>query len=501
MVRKIQSATLQGIQAIGVVIEVDSSLGLPGFSMVGLPDAAVRESRERVVSALRAAGFQAMGRRITVNLAPADLRKEGCAFDLALAIGMLWATEQLEWSPTHPVLFLGELSLDGFLRSVRGALSVAVFAKQMGFGLVLPRENLAEVSVLDGLECWGVESLAECVAFLRGEVAAARGAVPGAFPCSFGPSMVPHTPDFASVHGMAGVRRALEIAAAGWHHFLLVGSPGSGKTLCAQCVPGILPPLTQDEALETTMIHSCAGLLPQGTGLMGKRPFRAPHHTATPAALMGGGRPIRPGEISLAHNGLLFLDEFPEFSRTGLEGLRQPLEGAKIAVARAAERVEWPARFLLGAAMNPCPCGFSLDPRRECRCSPQEVARYRQRLSGPMLDRIDLQVQVPVQAVDVLREANGEPSCIMAERVALAAARQRQRNAVLNGQLSNEAVRRCCQLDVADEVFLKKASEKLDLSTRGVFRVLKVARTIADLEGHIAIKGGHLAEALQYRLP
>lgn len=500
MVRKIECAALVGIQAVRVVIEVDSSLGLPGFSMVGLPDTAVRESRERVVSALRSAGFQAMGRRITVNLAPADLRKEGCGFDLALAIGMLWATDQLEWNPVRPMLFVGELSLDGILRPVRGAISIGAYAKEAGFILMVPHANLAEVSAIDGLECYGVENLGQCVAFLRGEAGADRGcaSTPKENTCTSSQASIP---DFASVQGMSGVRRALEIAAAGWHHFLLVGSPGSGKTLCAQCMPGILPPLTQEEALETTMIHSCAGLLAQGEGLLQKRPFRAPHHTASPVSLMGGGKPVKPGEISLAHNGLLFLDEFPEFSRAGLEGLRQPLESASISIARAAERIDWPARFLLGAAMNPCPCGFSADPKRECLCSPQDIARYRLRLSGPMLDRIDLQIRVPVQTMDYLQQGISESSAEMASRIRKAVQIQRSRNGMLNGRLPSSDLRKLCSLGSQEEAFLKKAGDKMNLSMRGAFRGLKVARTIADLEGKEKIKINHLAEALQYRLP
>lgn len=498
MVRKIWSASLVGIRAICVEIEVDSSLGLPGFSMVGLPDTAVREARERVVSAIRSSGFQAMGRRITVNLAPADLRKEGCAFDLALAVGMLCATDQLEWNVTQPHFFAGELSLDGSVRPIRGGLSIAQLAKERGAVLVVPRENLEEVAVLDGLQCIGVASLQECIAILKGDAAAVC--------CSPGKKDllevgVRKIRDFAEVQGMEVVKRALEIAAAGWHHFLLIGSPGAGKTFCAQCLPGILPPLTKDEALETTMIHSCAGLLGRREGLIAARPFRAPHHSASAISLMGGGNPIRPGEISLAHNGLLFLDEFPEFSRAALEGLRQPLENAEISIARAQARVDWPARFLLGAAMNPCPCGYAMDPKRECICGPYDLSRYRQRLSGPMLDRIDLQVRVPIQQVDFTLQGKAETSASIAARVAASAHLQRQRSGVLNGQLQGDQVRKHCELDPKSEAFLKGAMAKMDLSMRGVIRALKVARTIADLEGKRKIETNHLAEALQYRLP
>ena len=477
--------------------------------MVGLPDSAVRESRERVVSAMRSCGFQGMSRRITVNLAPADVRKEGSAFDLALAIGMLLATEQLECKDYTGMLFLGELSLDGGVQAIRGVLSMAVCARERKWRLVVPKANLAEALAVKGVEAIGVETLQECVALLANtdQIKFQCGAgVSGCDSCVVAP--VPSGSDFVNVQGMAVVRRSLEIAAAGWHHFLMVGSPGAGKTLCAQCVPGILAPMSSIEALESTMIHSCTGLLKSGSGLIKTRPFRAPHHTATPISLVGGGRIPKPGEVSLAHNGMLFLDEFPEFSRASLEGLRQPLEEGSITVTRAMESVVWPARFLLGAAMNPCPCGYSLDPSRECQCSPLDVQRYRQRVSGPMLDRIDLQIQVPNEGFDVFRHDRGESSAEIGQRVRLAVERQRFRfrkdsresDIAWNSRLSTSDVRRFCTMDAVSENLLKTASLKLKLSARGVFRVLKVARTIADLQGRKAIERSDVAEAVQYRL-
>jgi len=489
------------MHALPVVIEVDSSLGLPGFSMVGLPDSSVRESRERVVSAIRSSGFVAMNHRLTVNLAPADVRKEGSAFDLALAVGMLYATEQLDVIDADSVVILGELSLDGGVQPIRGALSMALGARALGKRLIVPKANLAEALEVDGLQVVGVNCLRECVELLS---MAGSGGVARVVDFS-SDIATPHLPNFSSVHGMQGVRRTLEIAAAGWHHFLMVGSPGAGKTLCAQCVPGILAPMTRDEAIETTMIHSCAGHLAQGSGLLRKRPFRTPHHSASSTSLVGGGRNARPGEVSLAHNGLLFLDEFPEFSRSSLEGLRQPLEDGRITVARVAETIEWPARFMLGAAMNPCPCGYHLDPQKQCQCTAYEIQRYRTRISGPMLDRIDLQIHVPPSGVDVLRSEGGESSEKIAARVIDACERQRFRSCTSsvikwNSRLSAQEIRRDCALNASDETFLLQAAQKMALSARGIFRVLKVARTIADLAGHERIGLGDLGEAIQYRL-
>jgi magnesium chelatase family protein len=503
MVRKVFSATVAGIHSVPVVIEVDSSLGLPGFSMVGLPDSAVRESRERVVSALRSSGFQPMSRRITVNLAPADIRKEGSAFDLALAVGLLLATEQFECNQASDVLMIGELSLDGNVQPIRGVLSMALCAHKLGKRLIVPLANAEEALAVDGLDVMGVNSLVDCLEGLAGNVS-------GSFRKGGNQVKTPSLqsvscPDFSGVQGMLGVRRALEIVAVGWHHFLMVGSPGAGKTMCAQCLPGILPPMFPQEAIETTMIHSCSGNLQAGGGLLEKRPFRAPHHTASSVSLVGGGRNPRPGEISLAHNGLLFLDEFPEFSRASIEGLRQPLEAGEVTVARAQETITWPARFLLGAAMNPCPCGYSLDPSRECGCAPGDVTRYRSRISGPMLDRIDLQIQVPIQPFDLLRVSSGESSATIAERVQRALAWQKLRfegnsQWVWNSQLSGDLLRAHCRLGTEEEALLKQAANRLKLSTRGVFRVLKVARTIADLRMGEVIKKEDIAEAVQYRL-
>jgi len=503
MVRKVHCVSLLGIRAHPVIMEIDSSLGLPGFSMVGLPDNAVREARERVVSALRSAGFQAMGRRITVNLAPADQRKEGSSYDLALAIGMLLATEQLDWNGEERFLFLAELSLDGSLQPVRGVLSAAFWARKCQRTLVVSQANLSEASAVEGVSVVSFASLTDCVSALQSSESMQTLVQEKTTPIL---SAAFSGQDFACVQGLPGVRRVLEIAAAGWHHFLMCGSPGSGKTLSAQCVPGILTPWEHDDALETTMIHSCAGLLEAKQGLLQARPFRAPHHSASAVALVGGGSHPRPGEVSLAHHGLLFLDELPEFSRATLEGLREPLESGLITVSRARESITWPARFLLGAAMNPCPCGYLLDTRRVCTCSPMEVARYRHRISGPLLDRIDLQVQVPQQSIDVMGGATGESSEHIRARVFAAMDRQKIRNRrgnkwFWNSALNHEEMRTHCWLTGEEEAFLKQAGDRLRLSARSLFRVLKVSRTIADLRGDDKIRKSDLLEAIQYRLP
>lgn len=501
MVSQIYSATLQGIHAQAVMVEVDSSLGLPGYSIVGLPDSSVREARERVVSALRSAGFQAVNRRITVNLSPADLRKEGSQFDLALAIGMMLATEQLRWIPATPVLCVGELSLDGSLRPIRGMLSFAMLAHQMGWQLMIPKLNIEEVSCLPGLSVLAADSLQECVERLCDGNEFLQ--IP---PQSDGHPIKSEGPDFAQLQGLHGVRRALEIAAAGFHHFLMCGSPGSGKTMAAQCVPSILPPLENEESMECTMIHSCAGIMPHGSKRLKQRPFRTPHHSASLTSLVGGGSNPRPGEISLAHNGLLFLDEFPEFSRSAIEGLRQPMESGSVTVSRIRETVRWPASFLLGAAMNPCPCGYAWDPHKTCTCSPNEIAQYRKKISGPIMDRIDLQIQVPSIPLRVWESDHGESSAIIAERVRKAQQIQRNRNirnpgdSPWNSRLPTDKIREFCRLDSKGEFLLDQATAKLRLSARGVLRVLKVSRTIADLEGRESILEKDISEAVQYRI-
>ena len=499
MLACIRSAAVFGIDAAPVNIEVDVSFGLPGFTVVGLPDASVRESRDRIKSAVRNSGFEFPKHRVTVNLAPADVRKAGSSFDLPIALGILAASGVILRRDVDDVLVLGELSLDGGIQPARGVLPIAAAARRRRFkGLLLPLANSREAAVVAGLDFYPVGSLSEAVAAINHPqpvVLSAEGdrqtseAVHG---------------DFEDVRGQALARRALEIAAAGGHNVLLSGSPGSGKTMMARRAAGILPPLTFDESLEVTAIHSVAGLLPHGGGLVRARPFRAPHHTVSDIALVGGGSIPRPGEISLAHHGVLFLDEMPEFSRHVLEVLRQPLEDGCVRIARAQRTCVFPARFVLVGAMNPCPCGYLGDPRHACRCTPQQIARYTSRLSGPLRDRIDLAVGVaPLPPDDLTSDGGGEPTAPIRARVEAARARQLARavetGVTLNAQLPPRTLRRVSALDAAARALIRRAAERLDLSARAFDRVLRVARTIADLEGADAVSAHHVAEAIQYR--
>ena len=514
MLASLRTAAVFGVDACPVHVEVDVGFGFPCFTMVGLPDASVRESRDRVRSAIRNSGFEFPPHRITVNLAPADVRKAGASFDLPIALGILAASGFVQRRLIADFVLLGELSLDGSIHATRGVLPIAVAARRDGLsGILLPAGNASEAAIVKGLEIVAVTSLADAVRALNDP--AGFRANPPALPALSRLPGLPDlptlrreaAPDLADVRGQLLARRALEVAAAGGHNLLLVGPPGAGKTMMARRVSGILPPLSFDEALEVTAVHSVVGLLPAGAGLLTGRPFRAPHHTISNAALIGGGSQPRPGEVSLAHHGVLFLDEMLEFSRHVLEVLRQPIEEGRVAIARAARTAVFPARFMLVGAMNPCPCGFATDPARECRCTPRELARYRERLSGPLRDRLDLTVDVPAVPIDVLSDGGqrGEPSADVRARVVEARTRQSQRyrehGITTNAQLTPSLMAAYCGTDRASLRLLQSAMQKMSLSARGYDRVRKVARTIADLAGDDRIASDHLAEALQFRMP
>ena len=497
------AGALVGIDAVTVTVEVNITGGGLGLFLVGLPDNAVKESEQRIRAAFENSGERMSGKKVVVSLAPADLRKEGAGFDLPIAVGILAAMGRVDAESVGGTLFVGELSLDGSLKPVRGVLPLALRARAEGLRLVLPAANAAEAAVVEGLEVIGVGTLRELLSLLHGEITIAPAVAPASEP--FEVSAGRYAEDFADVKGQAHVKRALEIAAAGGHNVIMVGAPGSGKTMLARRLPTILPPLTREEALETTKIHSVAGKTGLQGGLMTHRPFRAPHHLTSQVALIGGGQSPHPGEVSLAHNGVLFLDELPEFGRNVLEVLRQPLEEKRVVVSRARYSVEYPANFTLVAAMNPCPCGYYNHPTRECTCSPGSVHRYMNRISGPLLDRIDLHIEVtPVLPQELSTAAAGEPSSVIRERVIRAreiqAARFRDVPGVHTNAMMNSALlRACCRLDAASAALLERAMERLSLSARAYDRILKVARTIADLAGRDAITPADIAEAINYR--
>ncbi|NET48279.1 MAG: YifB family Mg chelatase-like AAA ATPase [Merismopedia sp. SIO2A8] len=502
MLARTWSASLVGIDAVKVGVEVDIAGGLPGTVVVGLPDAAVQESRERVKAALKNAGYAFPMRRIVVNLSPADLRKEGPSFDLPIGVGILAASEQVNLQLLDDYWFLGEMSLDGTLRPVAGVLAIAATAKKLGVkGLVVPKDNAREAAVVQGIDIYGCKHISEVADFLN-------------YPDQYQPLKIDghqelkrshhSTLDLEDVKGQAQARRALEIAAAGGHNLIFVGPPGSGKTMLARRLPGILPPLSFAEALEVTQIHSVAGMLKEKGCLVSDRPFRSPHHSASGPSLVGGGSYPRPGEISLSHRGVLFLDELTEFKRDVLEFLRQPLEDGHVTISRARQSVAFPAQFMLVASTNPCPCGYFGDTIQPCTCTPRQRENYWAKLSGPLMDRIDLQVAVNrLKPEEITQQTTGEPSKDIRERVAAAhhriCARFKQDTPKSNAEMQSHHLRRWCQLDDSTRQILEGAIRKLGLSARATDRILKVSRTIADLAGEEAIATNHVAEAIQYR--